>query len=218
MAVEWRETPLLMGLETKSETMKIVLATQNKHKVKEILQIWGELPFEVLTLEAFPDFPAVVEDGRTFLDNSLKKAREVCRYTGLIAVADDSGIEVDGLNGAPGVYSARFAGENASDDENNQKLLECLMHFSAEHPARKARFRCVASIASPSGEEWHCEGSLEGRVLANLRGFQGFGYDPLFYLPDHGLTTAELSLEEKNLISHRAKAFRKLKDLLIKIL
>ncbi len=196
--------------------MKIVLATQNQHKVKEILKIWGETPFEILTLKDFPDFPATLEDGKTFEENSLKKAREVCSFTGLIAVADDSGIEVDGLSGAPGIYSARFAGENATDAENNQKLLELLKDYPAGHPARKARFRCVASIVTPEGKEWTSEGVVEGEVLKDLRGMEGFGYDPLFLLPERGITTAELSLEEKNLISHRGKAFRMIQDILIK--
>lgn len=195
--------------------MKIVLATQNQHKVKEILQIWGEVPFEVLSLADFPDFPGVIEDGESFEENSLKKAREVSRWTGLISVADDSGIEVDGLNGAPGIYSARFAGEKATDAQNNQKLLELLSAYLPGDPARKARFRCVASIVTPQGHEGACEGAVEGEILAELRGAKGFGYDPLFFLPDRGLTTAELSLEEKNAISHRGKAFRKAKDVLL---
>lgn len=197
--------------------MKIVLATQNQHKVKEILQIWGRVPFEVLTLKDFPTFPGTLEDGKTFEENSLKKAREVSRFTGLIAVADDSGIEVDGLKGAPGIYSARFAGEKATDAENNQKLLDLLKDYPLGHPARKARFRCVASIVTPEGKEWTCEGVVDGEVLKELRGIQGFGYDPLFLLPEKGITTAELSLEEKNLISHRGKAFQKVKEILLKL-
>jgi len=195
--------------------MKIVLATQNQHKVREILQIWGEVPFEVLSLMDFPDFPGVVEDGKSFQENSLKKAREVCAYTGLIAIADDSGIEVDGLGGAPGIYSARFAGEKATDAQNNQKLLESLGAYPPGDSARKARFRCVASLVTPQGHEGTYEGALEGEILAELRGAKGFGYDPLFFLPDRGLTTAELSLEEKNAISHRGKAFRRVKSALL---
>ncbi len=198
--------------------MKIVLATQNQHKVKEILQIWGRFPFEVLTLKDFPAFPGTIEDGKTFEENSLKKAREISRFTGFIAVADDSGIEVDGLSGAPGIYSARFAGEKATDEENNQKLLDLLKEFPAGHPSRKARFRCVASVVTPEGEEWTCEGVVEGEILEELRGVEGFGYDPLFLLREKGFSSAELSLEEKNLISHRGQAFRKLKNIIISIL
>ncbi len=197
--------------------MKIVLATQNKHKIKEILQIWGKVPFEVLTLESFPDFSAVIEDGKSFEENSLKKARELSLYSGLIAVADDSGIEVDGLNAAPGIYSARYAGERATDEENNQKLLDSLKEFPEGHPGRKAHFRCVASIVTPKGQEFVFKGSVDGQVLSAYRGGHGFGYDPIFFLADKGRTTAELSSEEKNLLSHRGKAFRPLKNKLLEI-
>ncbi len=195
--------------------MKIVLATQNQHKVKEILQIWEPFPFQILTLRDFPDFLGTIEDGKTFEENSLKKAREVSRFTRLIAVADDSGIEVEGLGAAPGIYSARFAGEKATDEQNNQKLLDLLKDYPIGHPARKARFRCVASLVTPEGKEWVSEGVVEGEILKELRGVEGFGYDPLFLLPEHGITTAELSLEEKNLVSHRGKAFRKVKEVLL---
>lgn len=194
--------------------MKIVLATQNQHKIQEILNIWGKVPFEILSLSSFPDFPSVVEDGKSFEENSLKKARELSLYSGLMAVADDSGIEVDALKGAPGIYSARFAGEKATDQLNNEKLLKELEAFP-EGSARAARFRCVASLVLPKGGEFTFEGVLEGEVLKKARGSQGFGYDPLFYLPEQGLTTASLSMEEKNRISHRGQAFRRLKEKLL---
>lgn len=197
--------------------MKIVLATQNLHKVREILEIWGTVPFEVLTLKDFPNFPNVIEDGKTYVENSLKKAREISQFTGLIAVADDSGIEVEGLDWGPGLYSARFAGEKATDAQRNQHLLNLLKDYPMGHPARNARFRCVASIVTPEGKEWVCEGTVEGEILNHLEGANGFGYDPIFLLPERSITTAQLSPEEKNLMSHRGKAFRKVKKILEKL-
>ena len=195
-------------------SMRILLATQNQHKVAEILKIWGEILFEVLTLEAFPGLAAVVEDGTTFTENALKKAREVARQTKLITVSDDSGIEVDGLEGRPGVFSARYAGEGATDRENNEKLIQDLKGFSADSPNRKAHFRCVAALVDPKGFETTVEGVVEGRIIEVPRGKNGFGYDPLFLIPSEGRTTAELSFKEKNAISHRAKAFQKMKEIL----
>lgn len=197
--------------------MQIVLATQNLHKIREILEIWGEVPFEVLTLKDFPNFPNVIEDGKTYAENSLKKAREICQFTGLTAVADDSGIEVAALDGGPGLYSARFAGESATDAERNQHLLNLLKDYPRAHSARKACFRCVASIVTPEGAEYVAEGSVDGEILDHWEGQQGFGYDPIFYLPERGVTTAQLSLEEKNLISHRGKAFRRIQEVLLKV-
>ncbi|MFO1518376.1 MAG: XTP/dITP diphosphatase [bacterium] len=194
---------------------KLILATKNAHKVKEILKIWGEMPFEVLTLESFPHLPAVVEDGKTFAENALKKAREICRETNLLTVSDDSGIEADALNGAPGIYSARYAGEGASDSENNEKLVKALAHLPADSPLRTGRFRCVAALVAPGGFEAVVEGVVEGRILESLHGKNGFGYDPLFFIPELGKTTADMSLEEKNTLSHRSQAFRKMKEILL---
>jgi len=198
--------------------MKVLLATSNRHKVSEILQIWGDVPFEILTLNDFPEFPPVVEDGHTFEANSLKKAREAARFSGLISVSDDSGIEVDALNGRPGVHSARFAGSGATDEDNNLKLLQELKTIPLDSPLRKARFRCVAALVSPRGDETIVNGVVEGRVIDSPRGSHGFGYDPLFFVPEKGKTTAEMTSIEKHAISHRAKAFRKLKEILLQIL
>jgi XTP/dITP diphosphohydrolase len=195
--------------------MRILLATRNRHKVEEILKIWGEVPFEILTLDSFPHLPPVIEDGTTFEENALKKAREVSRQTQLLTVSDDSGIEVDGLGGQPGVFSARYAGVGASDRENNEKLLAELKEVPLDSPKRKARFRCVAALVDPVGFETTVEGVIEGQILTAARGEGGFGYDPLFFVSSKGLTTAEMSSEEKNAISHRSLAFRKIKEILI---
>jgi len=195
--------------------MKILLATRNRHKVEEILKIWGKLPFEVLTLDSYPHLPPVEEDGSTFEENALKKAREVSQQTRLVTVSDDSGIEVDGLGGKPGVYSARYAGDGATDLQNNKKLLEELKGIPLDSPKRNARFRCVAALVDPLDFEITVEGVVEGRILGTPKGKHGFGYDPLFLVPSKGMTTAEMSSEEKNAISHRSEAFRKLKEVLV---
>lgn len=195
--------------------MRIVLATGNSHKIGEILKIWGKVPFEVLSLRDFPDLKPAREDGKTFEENALRKAREVARQTGCIAISDDSGIEVEGLEGAPGVLSARYGGEGATDKENNRKLLNDLKTLPLDHPGRKARFRCVAALVDPDGFETTAEGIVEGRILPAPRGQNGFGYDPLFLLPDRGKTTAELDPDEKNAVSHRGEAFRKIKEIVL---
>lgn len=189
--------------------MKIVLATHNRHKIEELKALLAGEPVEVLSLEDIPDLPDVEETGTTFAENALKKAREICRITGLPALADDSGLEVDLLNGAPGVYSARFSGPAATHEQNNRKLLELLR----DHPdpqERTARFKSVIALVMPDGRERLVEGCVEGVILSELRGQQGFGYDPLFFVPGHQATLAELPLEIKNRISHRGNAFRKI--------
>lgn len=184
--------------------MKLVLATNNQGKVKELRELLKELPIEIMSLQDFPQMPEVEEDGQTFQANALKKAREVAEYTGLVAMADDSGLEVDYLERAPGVYSARFAGEPKSDDANNQKLLSLLSGVADEQ--RAARFRCAIAIYTPAGEQYLTDGSCEGRIGHELQGNAGFGYDPLFYLPQYDQTFAEIPLDLKNQISHRGKA------------
>lgn len=185
---------------------KLVLATRNAHKVSELKQLLKGEAIQVLSLDDFAEFPEVVEDGTTFRENALKKAREVCQATGLPALADDSGLEVDLLNGAPGVYSARFSGPNATNAENNRKLLELLKPYP-ELEERSARFKSVIALVLPDGREKVVEGSAEGYILSDLRGTEGFGYDPLFYVPEYDATFAELPMEVKNRISHRGKAF-----------
>ncbi len=202
--------------------MKIVLATRNKHKVdeiKEIIKIYldGELysKLEILSASNFPGVPDIEEDEKTFEGNALKKAREIHKFTGLPTIADDSGIEVDFLDGEPGIFSARYAGKNATDEQNNAKLLKLLENVPLEK--RTARFRCV--IAYVEGEvEKTFEGVVEGKVIFQPRGSGGFGYDPLFVPDGFDLTYAEMPKELKNRISHRARAVQKFVEFLTPIL
>lgn len=186
---------------------KIILATRNSHKVEELQKMLLGESIEVLSLKDLPGLPEVAEDGETFRENALKKAREICKAAGLPALADDSGLQVDLLGGAPGVYSARFAGPQATDRDNNQKLLG-LMQNHPDPEERTARFQSVIAFVTPDGRESVVEGSVEGVLLTELKGQGGFGYDPLFYVPEYGQTMAQLSMEVKNQISHRGKAFK----------
>lgn len=181
-----------------------MVASRNRHKLVELEQLLAGVPVEVRALGDYPGSPEVVEDGDTFRDNAVKKAREAAAFTGEWALADDSGLEVDALGGEPGVRSARFAGEPTDDARNNAKLLSLLRGVS---PGRRtARFRSVVALAGPDGELETVEGTVEGRIIEAPRGTGGFGYDPLFLLPDLGRTMAELSPEEKNAVSHRGRA------------
>jgi len=193
--------------------VKVVVATRNRGKLREIVPLLAGLKLELCTIDELAPDAELREDGVTFVENALAKARQAVRATGLPAIADDSGLEVDALDGAPGVYSARYAGPGADDDSNNAKLLEAL---EAVPPARRTgRFRCVAVFVDPArGLEIVREGACEGVVLEAKRGEDGFGYDPLFFVPTVGRTMAELPLEEKNRLSHRAAAFRALADAL----
>jgi len=167
---------------------------------------------QILSLTDFPSVLPVEEDGRTFLENALQKARAVARHTGSLTIADDSGLEVDYLQGKPGVCSARFAGEGASDADNNRKLLRLLDDVPSSQ--RGAAFRCVIAIVDSTGKESWVEGACRGVIGDSEKGRQGFGYDPLFVIPVLGKTLAELPLEEKNRISHRGKALAALKAVL----
>ncbi len=188
---------------------KIVLATRNAHKVEELNELLKNEEIEVLSLKAFSDIPEVIEDGETFQENALKKAREICKVTQLPSLADDSGLVVDLIDGAPGVYSARFAGEDATDADNNKKLIELLKgHLDLKE--RTARFKSVIALVLPEGEEKVVEGSCEGYILTEEKGQGGFGYDPLFYVPEYGATFAQLPMDIKNQISHRGRAFRQM--------
>lgn len=186
---------------------KLILATRNLHKVEELQELLGDEEIQILSLKDFSNLPEVVEDGQTFQENALKKARIIAKTTGLPALADDSGLEVDLLDGAPGVYSARFAGLGATDADNNQKLLQ-LLEGIPDLNSRTARFRSVIALVLPDGSEKVVEGKCEGLILTELRGHGGFGYDPLFYLPEYAQTFAELPMKVKNKISHRGRAFR----------
>lgn len=195
---------------------RLVLATRNAGKVRELVSLLGPLGVEVASLADYPDLPEIPEEGDTFEANAVFKAREVARLTGETALADDSGLEVDALDGAPGVHSARFAGEPKDDAANNAKLLRLLEGVPPER--RTARFRCVVALATPEGEVYTAEGSSEGVILDRPRGENGFGYDPLFYVPALGKTFAELDMEVKNRISHRGKAFAQVAGLVRKAL
>ncbi len=192
----------------------IVLATRNKNKILEFQEILKDFPIEIRALSDFGTLPEAIEDGETFDDNAYKKALHTAKILGLPAIADDSGLVVEALNGAPGVYSARYAGEEATDEDNVEKLL----HDMKGVKNRKAVFQCVLSIAVPSGPALTYEGSCEGVLLEERCGKSGFGYDPIFYFADLKKTFAECSMEEKNKVSHRGKALAELKDEFPKIL
>lgn len=185
--------------------MRVVIATQNSGKLKEFQAMLGPLGVEIESMADYPHIPDVVEDGETFSDNAVKKARAVAGATGEITLADDSGLEVDCLGGAPGVYSARFAGEDKDDRANNEKLLRLLEGVPPEK--RNARFRCVVAVALPEGPVYTAEGSCEGVIGLRPAGEGGFGYDPLFIVQELGKTFAQLDMDIKNSISHRGKAF-----------
>ena len=166
----------------------------------------GDLPVKIRRLTEFPDLPEAVESGTTFEENAAAKAMHYAKLTGIVTLAEDSGIEIDALGGAPGVYSARFAGRHGDDAANNAKVLQLLAGVA--EPQRTGRFRCVCVLASADTVIAKGEGTIEGRILAEPRGSGGFGYDPLFFVPELGCTTAELSRQAKNAISHRGRALR----------
>ena len=185
--------------------MQIVLATHNRGKMEEMAAILGHLPVELITLDTFPEIGDIPETGNTLKENAFIKAERVHRLTGLPALADDTGLEVDALNGAPGIYSARYAGADATFDDNCQKMLKELHGIPVEK--RTARFRTVIAFVNGGQKEW-VEGVAEGRIIEEKRGIGGFGYDPIFYYPPLRKTFAELDSVEKNSISHRGKALR----------
>ncbi len=196
--------------------LKIVLATKNRGKIEEIRSILKDSDIkgdiEISSLLDYPGIPEIGEDGATFSENARKKALTVAAYTGLTACADDSGLVVDALDGAPGIYSARFAGERASDSENIKKLLRLLR--SIPYEKRTARFICVIALATPDGHVNLVDGECPGMIATEERGASGFGYDPVFIVSAYGKTFAELGREVKNKISHRAIALGKLCGLL----
>lgn len=194
--------------------VKLVLATRNNDKILEIKEALRGLAIDICTVDRFPTVPDVVEDGLTIEQNALKKARVVHHFTGELCLADDTGLEVDFLDGEPGVFSSRFAGENASYDDNVAKLLSLLQGAPAEK--RTARFRCIIALVGKSLEQT-IEGIAEGCILTEKRGTGGFGYDPVFYFPAMGKTFAEISLKDKNSISHRGVALAKVRLFLEKL-
>lgn len=194
--------------------MKIFLATGNKHKIDEIKAIFSNIEnVEILSIKDGIEIPEVVEDGETFEANSAKKALEIAKFTGMITIADDSGLCVDALNGAPGVYSARYSGENATDESNNAKLMEVMKNETN----RKCHFVSVITLGKPDGRVYSFRGEIEGELLYEPKGKDGFGYDPYFYVAEYKKSLAEMP-EIKNKISHRANALKKLEKELAKIL
>ena len=183
----------------------LILATRNRGKRGEIQALLGA-DIQVQSLDDFPNAPDTIEDGDTFEANASKKAREIAKYTGLPALADDSGLVVNALDGAPGIYSARYAGQHATDEDNNRKLIANLRDIPENH--RTARFCCAIALAAPDGRVQTAQATWEGRILTSPRGNNGFGYDPLFYVPTHNCTAAELPSQTKNRLSHRGQALR----------
>ena len=196
--------------------MHIVVATRNQHKKQELIALLRGLDITIRTLDDFPEAPEVAEDGDTCEANAVKKAVEIAQYTGLTAVADDTGLEVDALGGRPGVFAARYAGEQATYEDNCRKLLQELQGVPAGR--RSGRFVTVAAIATPEGRRLSVKGVLEGMIAEQPTGSHGFGYDPVFVLPEYGRTLAQLSPEVKNQISHRARAFTQARTLLQQVM
>ena len=189
-----------------------MLATGNRYKVEEIRAILADLGIVVRSLSEFPGAPEVVEDGATYRDNALRKARAAAEFTGKPALADDTGLEVDALGSRPGLYAARFAGEGCTFQDNIRKLLGLLEGVPVER--RGARFVCVLAFVDPGGHEQIVEGELRGRITETQSGVGGFGYDPVFYVPEAGKTLAELAPDEKNRISHRRRALDKAREII----
>jgi len=192
----------------------IVLATTNKGKTREIKRLLKGFPIDIKNLDDFGPIPDVIEDGATFDDNAYKKASFTAKILGYPAMADDSGLCVDALDGAPGVYSARYAGENASDADNVKKMLTDLK----DHKNRNAAFKCVISIAVPTGAALTYEGECKGVLTKEPIGDNGFGYDPLFFYPELNKTFAQLTIEEKGRVSHRGRALKEIAEEMDKIL
>ena len=194
---------------------ELLVATTNQGKFAEVNAFLKSLPLTILSLKSLGSWPAVVEDGATFEENAFKKARALAEYSGMFTLADDSGLEVDALNGAPGIYSARYAGEEGNDDKNNERLLRELTGVPEEK--RSARFVCALALCAPESrgmKKWTVRDSCEGRIAFEIRGQNGFGYDPLFFYPPFGKTFGEIDRETKATVSHRGKALKKLAEML----
>ena len=191
---------------------RLIFATSNAGKMKEIREILKDLKVDILSMREAGIDVDIVEDGKTFEENALIKARTIRDLTGCTVLADDSGLEVDALNKEPGIYSARYMGEETSYDLKNANIIERLSGFSGRK--RSARFVCVIAAAFPDGAEETRRGTIEGQIAYAPAGENGFGYDPIFYVPEYACTTAQLSSEQKNEISHRGKALRAMKEVL----
>ncbi len=198
-----------------SEGMRVLLATRNPGKVREFQALLGESGLRVVSADDLPGCPDVEEDGATFRENALKKAHTLARWSGLLTVADDSGLEVDALSGRPGVYSARYGGQGATEASNYLKLLGEMANVPSRE--RTARFRCAVAVVTPDGQEAVVSGVCEGTIGWEPRGDSGFGYDPVFHPGGGEKTMAELTRPEKNAISHRAKAMAQALPLLLEL-
>ncbi|MGR3310829.1 MAG: XTP/dITP diphosphatase [Candidatus Brocadiales bacterium] len=198
------------------ENLKIVIGTKNRKKKAEIEAVLDNLPVELLTLDDLSDAPDVVEDGKTYSENAVKKALTLAHFFNMWVMADDSGLEVEALGNRPGVYSNRYAGEGATDEDNIKKLMRELRDVPDDK--RTARFRCAIALAKPGKVVFVVEAQYEGVIIHEPMGNHGFGYDPVFLVPEYGRTFAELSPSVKNQISHRAQALRLFKDKLIKMI
>ena len=199
-------------------TTKVVIASRNEHKIDEMRRILHEagLSLDLVGIQEFPDLPDVDETGATFAENALLKAREICAFTGIPAIADDSGLCVDALGGMPGIFSARWAGTHGNDLANLQLLLAQISHVAPDR--RTASFRCAAAIVMPSGAEKVVEGAMLGRIIDTPRGTNGFGYDPIFIADGYSITTAEMDSANKDAISHRGLAIAALAPTLAQLL
>lgn len=196
----------------KLQNKQVIIATKNKGKAKEFEKLFSPYDIKVLTLLDFPDVTDIEETGTTFEENAILKAEAISKQFHTMVISDDSGLIVDALNGRPGVYSARFAGEEKNDEANIRKVLVEMENIPTEK--RTARFYCAIALAIPGEETRTVSGICEGEILKEKRGTNGFGYDPIFFIRDKGETMAEITSDEKNLISHRAKAMQKLISLL----
>ena len=192
----------------------IILTTNNKSKVKEISEMMSGSDITFVSLADAGINVEVEETGTTFEENALLKAREICKLSGKPTISDDSGLEIDALDGAPGIYSSRFMGEDTSYDIKNNALIEKLENVA--DPDRTARFRCCMALVLPDGREFVTEGAMEGIIAIEPKGINGFGYDPILFIPEYNRTSAELSSEEKNNISHRGEALRKMIEVIKK--
>ena len=189
---------------------QVIFATKNKGKIREITELLKDMPLEILSMEEAGLSMEIEENGTTFEENALIKARAVCKASGCYALADDSGLAVDYLDGAPGVYSARYMGEETPYEIKNQKIISLLE--KAKGKERRAQFVSVIAFVTPQGEEMTTRGVIEGEIGYESKGENGFGYDPIFYVPEYDMTTAQMSLELKNKISHRGKALGAMKE------
>ena len=195
---------------------RLIAATKNKGKLKEIAQLLARLPYEIVSMEQIGIMDDIEENGSTFEENAMIKAETIWKATGEAVIADDSGLEVDYLDGAPGIYSARYAGEGAAVEERNRKLLNALKDVPADK--RSARFVCAIAVILADGVRLAVRGACEGYIATEPAGGNGFGYDPLFYVPEFGLTIAQMDSDIKNSISHRGNALRKVAEELERIL